>query len=60
MKKETIYNPNDILCLSQYNLSNDDSYAYMHTDDANKDSHISVVSLDSLEDPFILRGDNIK
>lgn len=60
MTKETIYNPNDILCLSQYNLSNDDSYAYMHTDDANQDSHISVVSLDSLEDPFILRGDNIK
>ena len=60
MTKETIYNPNDILCLSQYNLSNDDSYAYMHTDDANQDSHISVVSLDSLEDPFILRGDNPK
>lgn len=58
--KETIYNPNDILCLSKYNLSNDDSYAYMVTEDANHDSHINVVSLDSLEDPFILRGDDMK
>lgn len=58
MTKETIFNPDDILCLSQYNLNNDD-YVYMSTEGVDQDSDIKVVSLDSLEDPFILRGDDL-
>lgn len=59
--KEAFANPNDILNLaafnseSPYDLSN---YAEIPTDDLNDSlSNIKRVSLDDLENPFLLRGD---
>ena len=59
--KETFVNPNDILNLalfnsdSPYDLSN---YAEVPSDDLNDPmSNIKHVSLDDLENPFLLRGD---
>jgi hypothetical protein len=58
--KETMYNPEDILCLSKYNSSEFDNYTYMPTEEIDQGGNIKVVSLDSLEDPFILRGDDLQ
>ena len=59
--KEIMYNPNDILNLSQFNSDSDlSNYVLMPTDDLDDDSlGVKRVSLDNLEDPFLLRGDTV-
>lgn len=61
--KEVAYNPNDILNLSQYNLldDNDISNNCLFNDDAADDGFIGIkkVSLNNLEDPFLLRNDKL-
>lgn len=52
--KEVMYNPNDILNLSQFNSDSDlSNYALMPTDDLDDDSlGVKRVSLDDLENPY--------
>lgn len=55
--KETVYDPSDILNLSSYN-SDSYSYAESQPDDLDESLHnIKRVSLNDLENPFLLRGD---
>lgn len=53
------YNPDDILNLSKYNSCDLDNYAELPVDDLDSDSNSQIkrISLDTLEDPFLLRGD---
>ena len=57
--KEAIFNPDDILYLSKYNSNDMSSYSYMPTDEMDQNCGIKTISLDSLEDPFVLRGDSM-
>ncbi len=52
--KEIMYNPNDILNLSQFNSDSDlSNYALMPTDDLDDETlGIKRVSLDDLENPY--------
>lgn len=57
--KEVIYNPGDILNLSQYNSN--DIYSDSSCEYSNEDDYpgIKRISLENLEDPFLLRGDTV-
>jgi hypothetical protein len=57
--QETMYNPDDILSLSKYNSCDLDNYTELPVDDLDLDdnSQIKRISLDTLENPFLLRGD---
>ena len=57
--KEVIYNPGDILNLSHYNSN--DVYSDSSSEYSDEDDYpgIKRVSLDNLEDPFLLRGDPV-